>query len=71
MEKGKVKWFTPNKGFGFINKINDTTDIFVHYSQINQDGFKTLDEGDTVEFVVFETANGLQARNVSKIHVKS
>ena len=66
-ETGKVKWFNPSKGFGFINRLNDETDIFVHYSQINQKGYKSLNTGDNVSFVVFETKNGLQAKDVAKI----
>lgn len=66
-QTGKVKWFNASKGFGFINRLDDTTDIFIHYSQINQKGYKTLNTGDDVSFVVFETKNGLQAKDVSKI----
>ena len=66
-ETGKVKWFNPSKGFGFINRLNDETDIFVHYSQIKQKGNKSLNTGDNVSFVVFETKNGLQAKDVAKI----
>ena len=66
MELGKVKWFNAEKGFGFINRGDDNVDIFVHYSQINQNGYKTLEEGETVEFELFETERGLQAKNVSK-----
>lgn len=67
IEKGKVKWFNASKGFGFINRFNDTTDIFVHYSQIKENGFKSLNTGDDVTFNVFETKNGLQAKNVCKV----
>ena len=66
-ETGKVKWFNAAKGFGFINRFNDETDIFVQYSQIKQKGYRTLNTGDEVEFTVFETKNGLQAKNVLKI----
>ena len=66
-ETGKVKWFNPSKGFGFINRLKDETDIFVHYSQIKQKGYKSLNTGDNVSFVVFETKNGLQAKDVAKI----
>ena len=66
-ETGKVKWFNPSKGFGFINRLNDETDIFVHYSQIKQKGYISLNTGDNVSFVVFETKNGLQAKDVAKI----
>ena len=66
-ETGKVKWFNANKGFGFINRLDDETDIFVHYTQIKQKGYKTLNTGDDVSFVMFETKNGLQAKDVYKI----
>jgi len=66
-ETGKVKWFNANKGFGFINRLDDETDIFVHYTQIKQKGYKTLNTGDDVTFVMFETKNGLQAKDVYKI----
>ena len=66
MELGKVKWFNAEKGFGFINRGNEEVDIFVHYSQINQNWYKTLEEGEKVEFELCETDRGLQARNVSK-----
>ncbi len=64
--KGKVKWFNSNKGFGFINR-GEGPDIFVHYSQIRLDGYKTLDEGEDVEFELCQTERGLQAHNVTKI----
>ncbi len=66
MEQGKVKWFDAEKGFGFINRGDDQVDIFVHYSQINESGYRTLAEGDLVEFDLCETDRGLQARNVQK-----
>jgi len=66
MEKGKVKWFSAEKGFGFIERENGT-DVFVHFSAINMDGFKTLNEGDEVEFEVVEGAKGSQAANVRKL----
>ena len=66
-EVGKVKWFNTSKGFGFINRENDETDIFVHYSQIKQKGFKTLNTGDEVTFTMFETKNGFQAKDVFKV----
>ena len=65
-EKGKVKWFNTTKGFGFINRDNDETDIFVHYSQIKQKGYKSLNTGDEVSFTMFETKNGYQAKDVFK-----
>lgn len=63
---GKVKWFNAEKGFGFISQ-EAGKDIFVHYSHIEQEGFKTLEEGQEVEFDITETDKGLQARNV-KLH---
>lgn len=66
MLKGKVKWFSDEKGFGFI--INEETgkDIFVHYSAIIQEGFKSLAEGDLVEYELKDTERGQQAVNVKK-----
>lgn len=61
--EGKVKWFNQEKGFGFILGENDK-DIFVHYSHINKEGFKTLQDGAEVVFDVVEDEKGLQARNV-------
>ena len=63
---GKVKWFNNEKGYGFIIKEN-YDDIFVHYSQIQDEGFKTLDEGQVVEFELVNGDKGLQAQNVYKI----
>ena len=63
---GKVKWFNANKGYGFINR-GEGNDIFVHYSQIVFEGYKTLQEGQEVEFEVLETDHGLQAQNVVAI----
>ncbi len=63
---GKVKWFNNEKGYGFIIKEN-YDDIFVHYSQIQDDGFKTLEEGQVVEFELINGDKGLQAQNVFKI----
>jgi CspA family cold shock protein len=65
--KGKVKWFNADKGFGFIISEETGKDIFVHYSVIEQEGFKTLSEGDTVEYELKETERGQQAYNVKKI----
>lgn len=61
--QGRVKWFNNDKGYGFID-YPDGEDIFVHYSAIRQDGYKTLSEGQIVEFDLIETAKGLQAINV-------
>ncbi|MGO1470894.1 MAG: cold-shock protein [Tissierella sp.] len=66
MEKGTVKWFNATKGFGFISGDNGE-DVFVHYSAIEAEGFKTLDEGDQVEFEVVEGEKGPQATNVTKL----
>ncbi len=63
MSDGKVKWFNPRKGFGFI-AAEDGRDIFVHYSSISGDGYKTLVEGDPVTFDVVEGDKGLRAENV-------
>lgn len=64
MEKGRVKWFNAEKGFGFIEREGGN-DVFVHFSAINMEGFKTLEEGTEVEFEVVEGAKGPQAANVS------
>ena len=64
--RGYVKWFNNEKGYGFIEYPNKG-DIFVHYSAINQDGYKTLQEGQYVEFNLLETAKGYQALNVSVV----
>ena len=60
---GTVKWFNASKGFGFIERENDS-DVFVHYSQIDSDGFRTLEEGQRVEFSVVDGQKGPQAQNV-------
>ncbi|WP_078555801.1 cold shock domain-containing protein [Bacillus alkalicellulosilyticus] len=64
--QGKVKWFNAEKGFGFIER-EDGDDVFVHYSAIETEGFKTLDEGQVVEFEIVEGARGPQAANVNKL----
>ena len=63
MSDGTVKWFNPRKGYGFI-ATTDGRDIFVHYSSISSDGYKTLAEGDPVTFDVVEGDKGLRAENV-------
>ncbi len=63
---GKIKWFNNEKGYGFIEGENDE-DIFVHYSAIKQDGFKSLTEGQIVEYELLETEKGLQAINVKEV----
>lgn len=64
--KGKIKWFNNEKGYGFI-EYTENEDIFVHYSSIIKDGYKTLNQGDYVEFNLIETAKGLQAQHVVEI----
>jgi len=66
MNKGKVKWFNNQKGYGFISDENGG-DVFVHYSGLNMEGFKTLDEGQEVEYEVIDGQKGPQAVNVTKI----
>ena len=63
MAKGRVKWFNEQLGFGFISK-DDGNNVFVHFSAIKRDGFKSLNEGDEVEFEVSQGPKGLQAGNV-------
>ena len=63
---GKVKWFNAEKGFGFIER-DGGEDVFVHFSAIQGDGFKTLDEGQGVDFDIVEGPRGLQAANVTKL----
>ncbi|OFI47240.1 cold-shock protein [Streptococcaceae bacterium ESL0687] len=65
MAQGTVKWFNPEKGFGFIT-AEDGKDVFVHFSAIQTDGFKTLEEGQAVEFDVEDGQRGPQAVNVTK-----
>lgn len=65
MNTGKVKWFNAEKGFGFI-ETSDGGDIFVHFSAIQSDGFKTLEEGQAVTFEIIEGTRGPQAANVVK-----
>lgn len=63
---GKIKWFNNEKGYGFIEGENDE-DIFVHYTAIKQDGYKSLSEGQIVEYELLETEKGLQAINVKEV----
>ena len=64
--QGKVKWFNAENGYGFIEG-EDCKDVFVHFSSIQTEGFKTLDEGQMVSFEVVEGARGPQAANVNKL----
>ena len=66
MEKGTVKWFNSRKGFGFIERP-DGDDVFVHYTAIEGEGYKSLNEGDELEFEVVEGPKGPQAANVKKL----
>ena len=66
MAKGKVKWFNDSKGYGFIT-AEDGTDAFVHYQDIQGEGFKSLAEGDEVEFEIAEGPKGPKAANVRKV----
>ena len=66
MAKGNVKWFNASKGYGFISQESGN-DVFVHFSSIQGDGFKSLDEGQAVEFEVTDGPKGLQAVNVTKL----
>jgi len=66
MKQGTVKWFNSEKGFGFI-EIDGENDVFVHFSAIQGEGFKTLDEGQKVEFEVVDGNRGPQAANVTKL----
>lgn len=64
MVKGKVKWFNDLKGYGFITLQDDHNDVYVHHTEIVSNGYKTLKEGEEVEFEVLESAEGLRASNV-------
>ena len=65
MEEGVVKWFNSAKGFGFIQREGGE-DVFVHFSAINSEGYRSLEEGDRVQFEVTQGPKGLQAQNVSR-----
>ncbi len=67
MAQGIIKWFDNKKGFGFIAQDQGGQDVFVHFSVVQGEGFKTLDEGDRVEFEVAQSDKGLKASNVVKL----
>lgn len=66
MEIGTIKWFNRTKGYGFIER-EEGEDVFVHFSAINMDGFKTLNQGDKVEFEITQGPKGIQAANVKRV----
>ena len=66
MAQGTVKWFSEEKGYGFISPDDGSEDLFVHYSGIDGSGFRSLDEGEKVSYEVTQGKKGLQAANVSK-----
>lgn len=66
MKKGTVKWFNAEKGFGFIS-VQDEEDVFVHFSAIQSEGYKTLEEGQLVEFTITQGSKGPQASNVVRL----
>lgn len=67
MARGRVKWFNDAKGYGFIEQPDGGEDVFVHFSAINMEGFKTLSEGQEVEFEIRQGDKGLQAANVTRV----
>ena len=69
--KGTVKWFNNAKGFGFIGREDGSCDVFVHYSAINIEGYKSLQEGDQVEFEIVDGQKGPQAGNVTRTRIES
>ena len=70
MAQGHVKWFSSEKGYGFIERDGEE-DVFVHHSQINMDGFRTLDAGEPVEFEIMTGDRGPKARNVLRVEAES
>ncbi|MBN1595443.1 cold shock domain-containing protein [candidate division FCPU426 bacterium] len=69
--QGKVKWFNNAKGYGFLEQEGSDKDVFVHFSAIQSDGFRTLKEGEQVEFDITEGPKGMQAANVKKLGSES
>ena len=67
MNEGKVKWFDSKKGYGFISNISDDKDYFVHFSEIQSDSFKTLEEGQKIKFEIGESSKGAVAKNVKTL----
>ncbi|KPK78381.1 MAG: cold-shock protein [Gemmatimonas sp. SM23_52] len=67
MARGRVKWFNDAKGYGFIEQPDGGEDVFVHFSAISMEGFKTLSEGQEVEFEIRQGDKGLQAANVTRV----
>ena len=67
MAKGTVKWFSDQKGYGFITPDDGSKDVFVHYSAVQGDGFKSLKEGQAVEFEITQGPKGPQASNVNRV----
>ena len=65
--RGKVKWFDNKRGFGFIESSNEGIDIFIHYQSIDSQGYRTLKNGEYVEFEVIETLKGLQAKHIKHV----
>lgn len=68
--KGTVKWFNASKGYGFVNAEGDARDIFVHYSSIEMEGYKSLKEGEGVEFELVEGPKGPQAHKVARLNAE-
>ena len=67
MNEGKVNWFDSKKGYGFISNISDDKDYFVHFSEIQSDSFKTLEEGQKITFEIGESTKGAVAKNVKTL----
>lgn len=65
--QGKVKWFNAGKGYGFLERNDGQPDVFVHFSAIQSEGFRTLEENEQVEFTIVKTDKGFQAENVARL----